>query len=191
MSGYFGDPEATARVLRDGWLDTGDLGFVWEGELHLTGRAKDVLLVRGRNHSPEEVERAVAGVPGLRTGCVVAVSWLPERADGELLALFLERAAGATPTQIADLPEECRAATLRGTGLALDTIVVLAPGTLPRTSSGKLRRGETLRLYLAGTLAPPRAHHAAADGGCSGTLATRIRAPAVARWRTCRPGCPR
>ena len=155
MRGYFGDPEGTARVLRDDWLDTGDLGFVWEGALYLTGRAKDVLLLRGRNHSPEEVERAVTGIRGLRVGCVVAASWLPERADGEVLALFVERARGATAAQVAQLPEECRAAVLRTAGLAVDQVVILAPGTLPRTSSGKLRRAETLRLHLADALSPP------------------------------------
>jgi fatty-acyl-CoA synthase len=155
MDGYVGDPIATARVLKDGWLDTGDLGFVWEGELHLTGRAKDVLLVRGRNHSPEEVERAVNGIKGVRMGCVAAVSWLPERADGEVLALFVERGPGASSAEVAALPEECRGAVLRASGLALDEVVVLAPGTLPRTSSGKLRRAEALRLYLRGELTPP------------------------------------
>ena len=155
MSGYFGDPEATARVLRDGWLDTGDLGFLTGGELYLTGRAKDLLLLRGRNHSPEEVERAVAGVAGVRTGCAVAVSWLPEGATGEVLGLFVEGARDAPARQLAELPAACRAAVLAATGLALDEVVVLAPGTLPRTSSGKLRRAETLRLHLASGLAPP------------------------------------
>jgi fatty-acyl-CoA synthase len=155
MSGYFGDPDATARVLRDGWLDTGDLGFLAGGELYLTGRAKDLLLLRGRNHAPEEVERAVAGVPGVRTGCAVAASWLPEGATGEVLGLFVERARDAPARQLAELPPACRTAVLAKTGLALDEVVVLAPGTLPRTSSGKLRRAETLRLHLAAGLAPP------------------------------------
>jgi len=155
MTGYFGDPAATARVLREGWLDTGDLGFLHEGELYLTGRAKDVLLLRGRNHAPEEVERAVAGVAGVRTGCAVAASWLPESAAGEVLGLFVEAARDASPDERAGLPAACRAAVLAATGLALDEVVVLAPGTLPRTSSGKLRRAETLRLHLASAFSPP------------------------------------
>jgi fatty-acyl-CoA synthase len=77
MAGYLDQPEATAAALRDGWLDTGDLGFLHEGSLFLTGRAKDVLILRGRNHSPHEVEDAVAAVDGVRAGCAVAVSWLP------------------------------------------------------------------------------------------------------------------
>ncbi|HYO14035.1 MAG TPA: fatty acyl-AMP ligase [Thermoanaerobaculia bacterium] len=155
MDGYLGHPEATARAFRDGWLDTGDLGFLHGGELYLTGRAKDVVILRGRNHAPEEIERAVEGVPGVRTGCVVAASWLPEEAPGEVLVLFVEASRQAGPAERAALPGACREAVLGATGLSVDEVVVLAPGTIPRTSSGKLRRGETLRLHLNGELAPP------------------------------------
>ena len=155
MEGYFGDAEATARALRDGWLDTGDLGFVHDGELYLTGRAKDVVILRGRNYPPEEIERALEEVPGVRTGCVVAASWLPEGAPGEVLALFVEASRQATAAELEALPEACKEAVLGATGLAADRVLVLAPGTLPRTSSGKLRRAETLRLYLARELVPP------------------------------------
>jgi acyl-CoA synthetase (AMP-forming)/AMP-acid ligase II len=155
MDGYLDDPAATARALRDGWLDTGDLGFLHGGELYLTGRAKDVVILRGRNHSPEEIERAVEGVSGVRTGCVAAASWLPEDAPGEVLALFVEAARQASPAERRALPEACRAAVLAATGLAVDRVIPLVPGTLPRTSSGKIRRAEALRLYLAGELAPP------------------------------------
>lgn len=155
MDGYLGDPEATARALKDGWLDTGDLGFLQGGELFLTGRAKDVVILRGRNYAPDEIERAVDGLPGVRDGCVVAASWLPEDAPGETLAVFVEISRTATPPQIAALPEASREAVLGAMGLAVDEVVLLKPGTLPRTSSGKLRRAETLRLHLAGELAPP------------------------------------
>jgi acyl-CoA synthetase (AMP-forming)/AMP-acid ligase II len=141
--------------LRDGWLDTGDLGFLHEGHLYLTGRAKDVVILRGRNYAPDEIERAVEGIPGVRAGCVVAASWLPEDAPGEVLALFVETTRSARPEELAALPEACREAVLGATGLAVDHLVTLAPGTLPRTSSGKLRRGETLKLHLAGELNPP------------------------------------
>lgn len=159
MEEYLDAPEATARALRDGWLDTGDLGFLQGGELYLTGRAKDVVILRGRNHAPEEIERALEGVPGFRAGCAVAASWLPELPegdmDGERLVLFLEEARNATPEQLESLPEACREAVLGSVGLEVDEVVVLEPGTLPRTSSGKLRRQEALRLWLAGELLPP------------------------------------
>ncbi len=155
MQGYLGDAEGTARAVRDGWLDTGDLGFIDDGELYLTGRAKDLIILRGRNHSPAEIEQAVDQVAGVRAGCAVAVSWLPDGAPGEVLALFVERSRRASAADLAALPDACREAVLAATGLALDRLEVLAPGTLPRTSSGKLRRSEALRLYLEGGLAPP------------------------------------
>jgi fatty-acyl-CoA synthase len=159
MEGYLDNPESTASALRDGWLDTGDLGFFYppdeNGELYLTGRAKDVVILRGRNYAPDEIERAVDGLPGVRTGCAIAASWLPEGAEGEVLALFVEASRNATDDQLAALPDRCRAAVLGATGLAVDRVEVLTPGTLPRTSSGKLRRQEALRLFLAGELAPP------------------------------------
>jgi acyl-CoA synthetase (AMP-forming)/AMP-acid ligase II len=85
----------------------------------------------------------------------VAASFLPEDAPGELLALFVEASRAASPDELQELPDACRAAVLGATGLAVDRVVALAPGTLPRTSSGKLRRGETLCLYLEGELAEP------------------------------------
>ena len=179
MDGYLGDPEATARALRDGWLDTGDLGFLREGELYLTGRAKDVVILRGRNYAPEEIERAVEGVPGVRAGCVVAASWLPEDASGEALALFVEASRAATAAELAALPEACREAVLGATHLSPDRVVVLAPGTLPRTSSGKLRRGETLRLHLAGELTAP---DPVTPLRLAGAMARSSRAYARMRW---------
>jgi acyl-CoA synthetase (AMP-forming)/AMP-acid ligase II len=156
MDGYFNRPEATREILADGWLDTGDLGFLHDGELYLTGRRKDVLILRGRSHSPTEVEAALDAVGGVRTGCSVAVSWLPEGADGEILLLLVETTRNAVAGEATDLADGCRAAVRAATGLEVDGVEVLEPGTLPRTSSGKLRRQESLRLYLAGELVPPR-----------------------------------
>ena len=159
MDGYLNAPEATVRALRDGWLDTGDLGFLLDGELFLTGRAKDVLILRGRNYAPEGVEQAVHALGGVRSGCVVAVSHLFEGADSERLLVFVERSRdagnGGRESAGDDLVNACRREILTATGLEADEVIVLSPGTLPRTSSGKLRRGETLRRHLGGTLAPP------------------------------------
>jgi fatty-acyl-CoA synthase len=154
MREYLGDPAATARALAGGWLDTGDLGFVADGELHVHGRAKDVVVVRGANHAPDEFEAAVAGVPGVRPGCVVAAGFAPGDADGEALLVLLERRRGARDD--AAIEAAARRAVLERTGISPHTVRVLAPGTLPRTSSGKLRRQEALRRFLAGSLAPPR-----------------------------------
>jgi len=178
MAGYLDRPEATARALRDGWLDTGDQGFLWEGELYLTGRAKDVVLLRGRGYAPEGIERAVDGLPGLRTGCTVAASWMPEGGREEILALFVETAREVSGEQIAALPGAVCRAVLREVGLAVDEVVVLPPGTLPRTSSGKLRRGETVRRFRAGELSPPRPVNALRLAGAmarSGLAYARLR----------------
>jgi len=155
MRGYLGDAEGTARALRRGWLDTGDLGFVVGGELYVHGRAKDVVIVRGANHAPDEFEAPLAAVPGLRPGCAVAAGFTPEAAGGEALLVLAERARDAGEED--GVLEACaRRAVLEATGIAPHTVRVLAPGTLPRTSSGKLRRGEALRRFQAGQLAPPR-----------------------------------
>lgn len=155
MDGYYDRPEDTREVLHGDWLDTGDLGFLFRGDLYLTGRAKDVLILRGRSHSPTEAEAATDRVMGVRTGCTVAVSWLPEGADGEEMALFVEAARGVSERGYSDIAEKCRAAVRAATGLTADIVEVVPPGTLPRTSSGKLRRQEALRRYLRGELSPP------------------------------------
>jgi acyl-CoA synthetase (AMP-forming)/AMP-acid ligase II len=154
MAGYLVDGAVSAGALEGGWLDTGDLGFVADGELHVHGRAKDVVIVRGANHAPEEFEAALAGLPGLRPGCAVALG-IPTDDGGERLAILAERAREGRGDDVA-LAESIRRAVRERSGIAPDEVRVLAPGTLPRTSSGKLRRGEALRRLLAGRLAPPR-----------------------------------
>ena len=154
MAGYVGLPEATARALdAEGWLDTGDLGFALDGELFLTGRAKDLVIIRGANHTPQEFEECLEGVEGLRTGCAVALGFIPEGETDEALLLLAEHAPQAP---VEGLEERVREAVLAGTGVRAHTVRVLEPGTLPRTSSGKLRRGEALRRFLAGELTAPK-----------------------------------
>jgi len=154
MQGYLGDAAATALAIPGGWLDTGDLGFHLGGELFIHGRAKDVVIVRGANHAPDEFEACLAGVAGLRPGCAVAVGFVPPDGEGEELLLLAERARGSRETDEA-LAEAARRAVLERTGVRAHAVRILAPGTLPRTSSGKLRRFEALRRHLAGSLRPP------------------------------------
>ncbi len=146
MRGYFGDPAATAQAVSGGWLDTGDLGFERAGELFVSGRAKDVVILRGRNHAPQEFEDALDGAPGVRPGCAAAVG-LPT-AEGEELALLVEVDG---PADV----EHLTARVTERTGIRPHAVHLLDPGTLPRTSSGKLRRGEALRQLQAGELRPP------------------------------------
>jgi acyl-CoA synthetase (AMP-forming)/AMP-acid ligase II len=154
MREYLGQPQATAAALSGGWLDTGDLAFVEGGELFLSGRAKDVVVVRGANHAPEEFEAALEGVAGLRPGCAVALGIAGD--DGaEELWLLAERAGGEAALGDAALGAVAARAVTERTGVAPGQVRVLEPGTLPRTSSGKLRRGEARRRLLRGSLSPP------------------------------------
>ncbi|MEO8275165.1 MAG: AMP-binding protein [Thermoanaerobaculia bacterium] len=155
MRGYLDQPEATARSLVAGWLDTGDLGFLHDGELFLTGRAKEILLVRGRNYAPADLELAVSELPDVRHGCVAAASHLPPGGDTEAVVLFVEHAKDVPAERFELLRTRAREAVLTRVGLAVQQVEILAPGTLPRTSSGKIRRGEAMQRYLSGTLAPP------------------------------------
>lgn len=151
MSGYFGRPDLTEQSVHDGWLDTGDLGFVFAGELFICGRGKDTVIIRGANHAPQDFEAALEGLPGVRTGCAVAVGFVPDGDEEEALALLVETTSDAPAT----LADDVATRVLERTGIAVNHVELLAPGTLPRTSSGKMRRSEARMLWQAGRLRPP------------------------------------
>jgi acyl-CoA synthetase (AMP-forming)/AMP-acid ligase II len=155
MKEYLNQPQATAAVLKEGWLDTGDRGFLYDGELYVSGRAKDVLIVRGANHAPEEIEATVSELESVRSGCATAVGHLPEGAEREQVWLFVERNRDLSDRQREAVIEACRHRVLAHIGIAVDRVEVLDPGMLPRTSSGKIRRQRALELLLAGELLPP------------------------------------
>ncbi|HEY2502938.1 MAG TPA: fatty acyl-AMP ligase [Mycobacterium sp.] len=152
MVGYFGRTDLTDQALHDGWLDSGDLGFTHDGELFVCGRHKDIVIVRGANHAPEEFEAALDDLPGVRTGCAVAIGFVPAGEDDEALAMLVETTSDA-PTTLAD---DVASRVQERTRIRPAHVELLAPGTLPRTSSGKLRRRESRTQWLAGTLAPPK-----------------------------------
>jgi fatty-acyl-CoA synthase len=151
--GYWESPELTANMIHGDWLDTGDLGFFYEGELYIAGRAKDLIIIRGRNYAPQEMEELLLDVEGVRKGCVAAVSTLIE-GEGEQLIMLAEKDPRSKRPE-----EEVRAEIshriLKGLSLKPRDVELLEPGTLPRTSSGKLRRSEALRQFLAGELVAP------------------------------------
>jgi fatty-acyl-CoA synthase len=158
MQGYFGEPEATAAAVREGWLDTGDLGFVDGGELFIAGRAKDLVIIRGANHPPQEFEDCLVGLEKLRPGCAVALGFVPAGSigdgGGEELLILAEHTGDEAPP--GELVARIREAILERTGIQAHTVRLLLPGTLPRTSSGKMRRREALRRFLADELDPPK-----------------------------------
>jgi fatty-acyl-CoA synthase len=154
MTGYFGQAAATAAALRGGWLDTGDVGLVADGELYVCGRVKDVIIVNGANRHPAEFEVCLAEIPGLRPGCAVALGVMPPGGEGEALIILAERARDSAGDDDAVIAAVGRAIRER-TGVSPRAVTLLPPGTLPRTSSGKPRRAEAKRRYLEATLTPP------------------------------------
>jgi fatty-acyl-CoA synthase len=149
-SGYYRNPQATRELLREGgWLDSGDLAYRAQGELYITGRAKDIIIKAGRNLSPAELEAVAGRVPGVRPGCVVAFG-VPDRRSGtERLVVAAEVRNLADARQIA---AELTRAVDEAMGLPPDQVEILPRQSIPKTSSGKLRRSETRRLFLEGKL---------------------------------------
>jgi acyl-CoA synthetase (AMP-forming)/AMP-acid ligase II len=177
MAGYFGRADLTDQVLDHGWLDTGDLGFVHEGELFVYGRHKETVIIRGANHVPQDFEAALEGLSGVRTGCAVAVGFVPAGEDDEALAMLVETTPDAPPGLAGDVASR----VWERTSILAAHVELLAPGTLPRTSSGKMRRREARAQWLAGTLTAPKKVSAmrlmlhAAKGQLSHARATYVR----------------
>jgi 1-acyl-sn-glycerol-3-phosphate acyltransferase len=149
MSGYFRNPEATQTVLRDGWLDSGDLGYWAEGELFITGRQKDIVIKAGRNLYPQEVEEVIGDVPGIRKGCVAAFGIADPEAGTERLVVIAESRETA-PERLEEIRTGVLDRMVTVIGLPPDTLVIAQPGAILKTSSGKLRRSATRDAYLRG-----------------------------------------
>lgn len=155
MRGYFQDPEQTGEVLRNGWLWTGDLGYVSAGGLYVTGRAKDLIIVRGKNYYAEDIERVAEKVDGLRAGSVVcfAVYDDAQARDAVICVCETKETADEGRKRLASTVVERVA---EEAGLTIDEVVLVAPGTIPKTSSGKRQRSLTRDRYLADELVPQR-----------------------------------
>ncbi|MBO1075877.1 fatty acyl-AMP ligase [Roseomonas marmotae] len=153
MQGYDGQPERTAEVLsEDGWLDTGDLGYMLDGQVVITGRAKDVILVKGRNIWPQDLEWSVEhALPNLRTGDVAAFSVDEE---GEETVVLLVEARGAPDATARERLIAEVGGVLRARHGLEGRVVLVPPGALVQTSSGKLSRAWSRRKYLAGEFGP-------------------------------------
>ena len=149
MAGYFGRPEATAAIRLGDWLDTGDLGYLADGELFITGRIKDLIIKAGRNYHPQDIEQAVGQVPGVRRGCVIAFGEdMPKHGEG--IVVVAETATDAARHD--EIKASIRAAVVAATGTSADDVVLIPRGGVLKTSSGKLRRRETRQAYRDGTL---------------------------------------
>lgn len=147
-AGYYGDPEATAATWRDGWLHTGDLGFIRDTQLYVTGRIKDVVIVNGRNYQPQDIEDAAQTVSGVRPGNVAAFA--VQRTDGEGVQIVAELKPdiAADDTLRSAITESVQARI----GVPVVGVAFLERGALPKTSSGKLRRRATAASFAEGDL---------------------------------------
>jgi len=164
-SGYYQNAEATEKLLPLGpasddgeyaWVNSGDRAYRADGEIYVTGRVKDIIIKGGRNLYPHEIEELAARAEGIRKGCIVAFGLKDEATGTEKLIVVAEsrereaarRAAiAATVTELVS----------QGLGLPPDRVELIPPGSIPKTSSGKLRREETKQLYLAGKLSAGKA----------------------------------
>jgi 1-acyl-sn-glycerol-3-phosphate acyltransferase len=150
-SGYFRDAEATRRLRRGEWLDSGDRAYTVGREVFITGRDKDIIIRAGRNLYPHELEAAVGGVAGIRKGCV-AVFGVADRATGTERLVVLAETRAADETERQQLREAVQDATVALLGEPADEVVLAPPHAVPKTSSGKVRRTASRELYLSGKI---------------------------------------
>lgn len=147
--GYYRHPEAT-RALFDGeWLNSGDLAYLADGEVHITGRTKDLIIRAGRNIYPYEVERAVSDVPGIRKNNVAAFS-VPDPQGGPERLVVMAETRETDPQRRDRLHHSAREAATSALGQPPDEVVLVPPGTVIKTSSGKIRRGSCREIYESG-----------------------------------------
>lgn len=151
MVGYFRDPESTDACMKDGWLDTGDMGYLSEGYIYIVGRAKDMIIVNGRNHWPQDIEWAVEQLPAFKQGDVAAFAITTP--GGEETPAVLVQCRTSDDDERQKLREEIRERVRAVTGMNC-VIELIPPRTLPRTSSGKLSRAKARNQYLNGEIKP-------------------------------------
>ncbi|MBT3219859.1 MAG: fatty acyl-AMP ligase [Proteobacteria bacterium] len=144
--GYFRNVEATKKAFRDGWLHTGDLGYIKDDEVYVTGRIKDLIILNGRNVHPQSVEWEAAEVDGVRKGNVVAFA-VPGR-NSEQLVVALESRLNDREA----LAKAVKTHIQKEMSLVIQDVVCLKPGSLPKTSSGKLQRHQSRQQYIDGAL---------------------------------------
>ncbi len=147
--GYYRNPEATAATFHDGWLRTGDLAYLVDGRLVVCGRLKDVIIVGGRNVFPEDVERAAAAVDGVRAGNVIAFGSDRKRGRESIVVVAETKSDEVHSVHDSVINHVCDAV-----GVPPVEVVLVRPGTLPKTSSGKLQRSLCRDRYHAEELEP-------------------------------------
>ena len=148
-SGYYRNPEVTRKLFHDEWLNTGDLAYIAEGSIFVTGRSKDVIIRAGRNVYPQEVEETVGNIPGVRKGCVVAFGTKEPSTGTERLAIIAESREQDSKIK-QQLQNRITAIASDLIGLPPDEVIIAPPHTVLKTSSGKIRRSACRELYERG-----------------------------------------
>jgi len=153
--GYFLNPGLTAQLIHNGWLDTGDLGYMAEEELFITGRVKDLVIRAGRHFFPYELEASVGRLRGVRSGCV-AVCGAPDIERGTDRLIVIAETRETAPEALATMQADINAASVALLGTPPEEVALVPPHSILKTSSGKIRHAATLQLYLAsrGNLSP-------------------------------------
>jgi fatty-acyl-CoA synthase len=151
MTGYFRDEAATDACMKDGWLDTGDMGYLSDGYVYIVGRAKDMIIINGKNHWPQDIEWAVEQLPGFKAGDIAAFSVTTP--GGEETPAVLVQCRTTDDAERARLRDTIRDKVRSITGMNC-VIELVPPRTLPRTSSGKLSRAKARNQYLSGEIQP-------------------------------------
>ena len=151
MVGYFRDPEATEACLVDGWLDTGDMGYLVDGYLFIVGRAKDMIIINGKNHWPQDIEWAVEQLPGFNHGDIAAFSVETETGEESVAVLVHCRVSDPEERQKLHNTIRDKVRSILGHSAIVELV---PPRTLPRTSSGKLSRAKAKKQYLSGEIEP-------------------------------------
>ncbi len=146
-AGYYNLPEVNNEVIRDGWLNTGDLGYLRNGHLFVTGRDKDLIVIRGHNYQPTEFEWAATEVPGVASGRVVAFGVYDPAEATEQLYLVAERPRKMDVDE-ADFAETIKRHVGRHSGVLPAHVGLVPRNTILKTTSGKLQRARTKSLYL-------------------------------------------
>lgn len=150
-AGYLRNPQATRALFHGDWLDTGDVGYVAEGELYLTSRAKDLIIRGGQHIHPYDLEETLGALPGIRRGCV-AVFAASDPGSGTERVVVLAETRLQEPHKRAQLRSRIAELSVDVLGVPADDIVLAAPRTVLKTSSGKIRRAACRALYEQGQL---------------------------------------
>jgi acyl carrier protein len=151
MAGYYRNKEATEATIKDGWVDSGDLGYMADGEIFISGRKKDLIIRGGRKLAPQEIEDIAGEVSGIRKTFVAAFGLSDQATGTEQIVVVAETAEKDTAAR-EKIAAEITAAVARVVGIPPDVIRLVPPDTVPKTSSGKIRRGECRTLYVSGRL---------------------------------------